>query len=230
MQYQAWETEYQKSKLLTLDNKPQGDVVRFAKYLKKVLKEKDITVADMKVLDLGSGTGRNAFYFAELGAEVVGVEISTTAVRLAKSRAEEAGLDITYHQQDMAKPFPVASESIDIILDVTSSNSLDEKSRAVYLGECMRVLKPGGYMFLKALCKDGDENAKYLLKHSPGKEHDTYFMKDLGLYERVFSREDLIKLYTGIGFTLVSLDKKTSYPKVGERVYKRNSWVSVWKK
>lgn len=204
--------------------------MRFSKYLKKVLKENAQSVADMKVLDLGSGTGRNAFYFAELGASVVGIEISTTAVRLAKSRAEEAGLDITYHQQDMAKPFPVASESIDIILDVTSSNSLDETSRSIYLAECIRVLKPGGYMFLKALCKDGDENAKYLLKHSPGREYDTYFMKDLGLYERVFSREDIVKLYTSVGFALVSLDKKTSYPKVGERVYKRNSWISVWKK
>lgn len=204
--------------------------MRFAKYLKKVLKKNAQSVVDMKVLDLGSGTGRNAFYFAELGASVVGIEISTTAVRLAKSRAEEAGLDITYHQQDMAKPFPVASESIDIILDVTSSNSLDETSRSIYLAECMRVLKPGGYMFLKALCKDGDENAKYLLKHSPGKEYDTYFMKDLGLCERVFSREDIVKLYTSVGFALVSLDKKTSYPKVGERVYKRNSWISVWTK
>lgn len=229
MQYQAWETEYQKSKLLTLDNKPQGDVVRFSKFLKKRLKMQGRSVSDLSVLDLGSGTGRNAYYFAELGAKVTGIEISTTAVRLAKARAEGAGLSIQYLQQDMAETFPVDTESIDLVLDVTSSNSLDEAARAKYLKELGRVLKSGGILFLKTLCKDGDDNAKYLLKHSPGKEYDTYFMKDLGLYERVFSREDLVKLYSDAGFTLISIEKKTSYPKVDGRVYKRNSWISVWK-
>ncbi len=230
MQYQAWEKEYQKTKLLTLDNKPQGDVVRFSKLLRKTLKDEGRSIADLVVLDLGSGTGRNAYYFAELGAQVTGIEISTTAVKLAKSRAEAAGLSIQYVQQDMAEVFPIETENIDLVLDVTSSNSLNEAARAKYLKELKRVMKPGGFLFLKTLCKDGDDNAKYLLKHSPGKEYDTYFMKDLGLYERVFSREDLVKLYSDAGLTLVSMEKKTSYPKVDGRVYKRNSWISVWRK
>jgi SAM-dependent methyltransferase len=234
MQYHAWEQEYKKSKLLTLDNRPQGDVVRFVKFLKKELR-KSITKGDMVhlsdscVLDLGSGTGRNAYYFASQGATVIGIEISTTAVNLARERAQTAGVRITYHERDMSLPFPVDNASMDVVLDVTSSNSLDEAARIKYLREVRRVLKPGGFLFLKTLCKDGDDNAKYLLKHSPGKEYDTYFMKDLGLYERVFSREDLVKLYTDAGLSLVSIEKKTSYPKVDGRVYKRNSWVTVWR-
>lgn len=230
MQYQAWEKEYQKSKLLTLDNKPQGDVLRFVKFLKKEFKKEGRMLADCTVLDLGSGTGRNAYYFAGLGAKVVGIELSTTAVQIAKERARQGGLSISYHERDMSENFPLADLSADIILDVTSSNSLSEAERANYLRECMRVIKNNGYLFVKTLCKDGDDNAKYLLKHNPGKEYDTYFMSDLGLYERVFSRDDLVDLYTTAGFRLISLDKKTSYPKVGDRVYKRNSWISIWQK
>lgn len=240
---------------MTLNNKPQGDVVRFVKELKKILRheaanisgdgqgdqlsaktlvgdpaEHPRSIADMKVLDAGSGTGRNAYYLSELGAEVTGIEISDTAIEIAKQRAAEARLNITYLKQDMAKDLPFENESLDLILDVTSSNSLGEEGRAHFLRESARVLRRGGFIFLKTLCKDGDENAKYLLKHSPGKGYDTYYMKELDLYERVFSREDLIALYEGAGFTLVSLNKKTSYPKVGDRVYKRNSWIAVWRK
>ncbi len=229
MQERAWEHEYRNSKLLTKANEPQSDVVRFVKYLRK---EQDMGIDGSFMLDLGSGTGRNSYYFAELGARVLGIEISATAVRIAKERAAASGLDkaIEYRKADMAAPVPCADSSVDIILDITSSNSLDEKSRAAYLKECFRVLRPGGFFFLKALCKEGDQNAKNLLKISPGKEYDTYYMKELDLYERVFSREDLVALYGGAGFEIVELEKKTSYSSLNGRSYKRNFWICYMRK
>jgi ubiquinone/menaquinone biosynthesis C-methylase UbiE len=229
MQEKAWENEYRNSKLLTKANEPQSDVVRFVKYLRK---KHDMDINGLFMLDLGSGTGRNAYYFAELGARVLGIEISATAVRIAKERAAAAGLDklIEYRKQDMAAMIPCKDASVDIILDITSSNSLDEKSRSAYLKECFRVLKPGGFFFLKTLCKDGDQNAKNLLKMSPGKERDMYYMKELDLYERVFTREDLTKLYTEAGFTILELEKKTSYSSLNDRSYKRNFWICYMKK
>ncbi|MDD5318728.1 MAG: class I SAM-dependent methyltransferase [Candidatus Pacebacteria bacterium] len=226
MQENAWEKEYQKSKLLTKDNKPQNDVVRFVKFLKKKLKRAgtEFPMKDLKVLDLGSGTGRNSFYFAELGAEAFGFEISDTAIKIARERAEGSGLTIKYLKQNIGAKFLCEDRSVGILLDVTSSNSLDEKGRELYLAECHRVLKPDGFFFVKALCKEGDANAKNLLKISPGKEYDTYYMKELDLYERVFSREDFINLY-GKYFKILELNKKTSYSCLNDRSYKRNFWV-----
>ena len=225
MQEQNWEREYKKPKLLTKENKPQSDTVRFAHFLRK---EEDVDLSSVSVIDLGSGTGRNAFYFAEFGARVIGLEISKTAITLAEKYAREAGLDIEYHKQSIGDTFPVTDVSIDIALDVTSSNSLSESERAVYLSETSRVLKPGGYFFVKALCKDGDQNAKHLLKHFPGPEKDTYVMPDMDIVERVWSKEDFVSTYSPF-FTIIRLEKKTSYSQMNGRSYKRNFWIAYLK-
>jgi len=216
----AWDREYIKSKLLTKDNKPQSDVVRFTKFLRK----QGVELAKCRVLDLGSGAGRNSFYFAEMGAGVVGLEISKTAIQISNENSKKARLNIKYVKQSIGEKFPLEDESVDIVLDVTSSNSLSEGEREIYLSETNRVLKVGGYFVVKALCKDGDANAKYLLKNNPGKEKDTYIMPGLGVTERVWSKDDLISFYEKY-FVIFNLEKKTSYSRINNRVYKRNFWI-----
>jgi SAM-dependent methyltransferase len=228
-QEDIWDREYRKSKLLTKENKPQTDVVRFVKWLKKqpvwATWTSDVQVGGFRVLDLGSGAGRNSFYLAEMGANVTGLEISKTAIEISEQNAKEAGLDIKYIKQSIGEKFPVEDSSIDILLDVTSSNSLTEAEREVYLSEANRVLKSNGYFFVKALCLEGDENAKFLLKNNPGTEKDTYTMPGLGVTERVWTREDFVKTYEKY-FKIVSMERKTSYPRMNGRVYKRNYWIA----
>ncbi len=219
-QEEVWEREYRKSRLLTKENKPQSDVVRFVQFLRK----KNVKALATTVLDLGSGTGRNSFYFAELGAKVIGFEISKTALDIAETNAKDAGLDIEYKKQSIGEKFPLEDDSIDIALDVTSSNSISESEREVYLSETHRVLKNGGYFFVKALSKDGDQNSKELLKQFPGKEKDTYIMPGLQVTERVWSKEDFISTYSKY-FTIVHIEKKTSYSRMNDRSYKRNFWI-----
>jgi len=92
-----------------------------------------------------------------------------------------------------------------------------------------RILKTGGYVFVRALCKDGNKNVKNLLKQSPGKEYDTYVIKEIGLTERVFSREDFIKMY-GKYFKILSLEKKTNYTTFNNRIYKRDYFLAYMTK
>lgn len=221
-----WEREYRNPKLVTKDDKPQADILRFLKFLKK---EEKYMVRDRVVLDLGCGTGRNSNYFAKEGNSVIGIEISKTALSLAKERAKELGLVIDYRLGDIGEKYDIDDKSIDVVLDVTSSNSLDEKGREIYLAETNRALKNGGYFFVRALCKDGDQNAKILLKESPGKEYNTYTIKDIGLTERVFSREDFMSTY-GKYFKILKLEKTTHYSTFNNRVYKRNYWLAYLKK
>ncbi len=222
----AWEREYKNPKLVTKRDGPQADTLRFLKFLKK---DQKYTVENKVILDLGCGTGRNSNYLAREGNTVIGIEISKTALDVAKSRAYDLGIEVDYRLGDIGQPYNVESGSIDIILDVTSSNSLDETGRATYLSECNRLLKGGGYMFVRALCKDGNKNVKNLLKDSPGKEYDTYIIKEIGLTERVFSREDFIKLYSQF-FKILKLEKKTSYTTFNDRIYKRDYWLAYLQK
>ena len=221
-----WEREYRNPKLVTKDDKPQADILRFLKFLKK---EEKYIVSDRVVLDLGCGTGRNSNYLAKEGNSIIGIEISKTAISLAKERAKNLGLEVDCRLGDIGEPYNIKDESVDIILDVTSSNSLNEGGREMYLAETNRVLKNGGYFFIRALCKDGDQNAKILLKESPGKEYDTYTIKDFGLTERVFSREDFLSTY-GKYFKILKLEKTTHYSTFNNRVYKRNYWLAYLKK
>lgn len=222
----AWEREYRNPRLVTKKEEPQSDTLRFFKFLKK---EQGYWVEDKNVLDLGCGTGRNSNYLAELGNNVTGIEISKTAIDIAKRRAQELGLNINYILGDIGDKYNIADDSIDVILDVTSSNSLDEKGREIYLSEMNRVLKTGGYIFVRALCKDGNKNVKNLLKDSPGREYDTYVIKEIGLTERVFSREDFIKMYSK-HFKILSLEKKTNYSTFNGRIYKRDYWLAYLQK
>ncbi|MES2930406.1 MAG: class I SAM-dependent methyltransferase [Patescibacteria group bacterium] len=222
----AWEKEYRTPLLVTKNDGPQADTLRFLKFLKKDEKYK---VEGKHILDLGSGTGRNSNYLAEKGNSVIGIEISKTALELAKKRAQEMEIIVDYRLGDIGAPYDIADELIDIALDVTSSNSLDERGRAAYLSEAYRVLKKGGYFFVRALAKDGNQNVKNLLKQSPGTEYDTYIIKEIGLTERVFSRADFIALY-GKFFTILHLEKKTSYTTFNDRIYKRDYWLAYLQK
>ncbi len=136
---------------------------------------------------------------------------------------------VNYLVKSFGEAFPFPNDTFDLIIDVTSSNSLNESEREIYLTEMNRTLKPGGYLFVKALCKEGDKNAKELIKKSPGREKDTYYMKELGLTERVFDREDFTHMY-GNYFKLLSLDKKESYSKMNSRSYKRHFWLGYFQK
>ncbi len=225
-QQAIWEKEYRNSKLLHFHPEPQKDTVRFFKWQKKKTKA---NLEGKHILDLGSGTGRNANYCADKGAIVTGIEISPTAVSIAKKEAKKLGVSVAYILGSFGDKFPITDNSVDIVLDITSSNSLNEEERKVYLSEINRVLKPGGFIFVKTLSKEGDNNAKRLLKLSPGKEKDTYLMKELGLVERVFTREDLVSTYSPY-FDILSLDRKESYTHMNGRKYKRQFWLLYAKK
>lgn len=214
----VWDREYKDSKFVTSKDAPQADTLRFLKFLKK---EQKFKVEDKSVLDLGCGTGRNANYLADLGNKVIGIEISKTALSLAKNRAQDMGIVVDYRLGDIGEKYEIEDNSVDIVLDITSSNSLNEKGRETYLEEVNRVLKKKGFFFVRALCKDGNQNVKNLLKISPGREYDTYVLKDIGLTERVFSRADFIKMYSKY-FKILSLEKKTNYTTFNNRIYKRD--------
>jgi SAM-dependent methyltransferase len=215
-QEKIWDAEYRNPILVTKHDKPQADVLRFFKYLKKA---KEFSIEGTKSIDLGSGTGRNTKYLAEKGSAAIGIEISGVAVTTARDRAKNVANPPKYLKQSMGEAWPVGDKTIDLALDVISSNSLNESERAVYLSELKRVLRPGAYVFVKTLCKDGDRNTAQLLKKFPGSEYDTYVMPDLGLTERVFSEMDFRELYSDL--EILKLEKKTSHIPFNGQIFTR---------
>lgn len=227
---EAWEQEYAAKRLMT-GEKPASSVIDWTKKLIKSrgLRGKLFPLEDLRVLDLGSGEGKNAFYLAELGAEVHGLEIARNAVETANQKLVDADLvwpseKVTFTQGSIGKNYNFPDAYFDLIIDVTSTNSLSEAEREVHLTESSRVLNKDGQMFVRTLCKDGDKNAKHLLKSNPGKEHDTYVQPRWGLVERVFSEPDLRHVYQEF-FQIDALTKETHYTTMDEIKYRRLFWV-----
>jgi len=233
MQENIWEKEYRDPKLVTLSDEALGSIKDFVRWLRK---DQKVEMVNKKILDLGCGNGKNSIYIADqgIGNEIVGIDISETALKHAVTLAQEKNQEnkearVKFIKQNIGSPLPFPDSDFDIVLDVTSSNSLNENEREIYLKETHRVLKSGGYIFIRTLCKDGDQNAKNLLKTNHGKEKDTYIMPEFGLTERVFSKEDFIATYSPF-FKILHLEKETHYTKFKDRSYKRNFWVAYLQK
>lgn len=220
-QKKIWEREYRNPRLVSGASAPSQDIKNFARFLRR---KKGMIFEEARVLDLGSGVGKHAEFFAEQGAVVTGFEIAENAFKEAVRRSSEAGLLIEYRRHDIGTQYPILDRSIDIAFDVMSTNSLSEVEREVHLKETVRALKDGGWFFVKCLAKDGDRNAQTLLKEHPGKEKDTYIIPQWGLTERVFSKIDLENLYSRY-FRIEMLERKTNYPQFDGRIYKRNYWI-----
>lgn len=95
-----------------------------------------------KLLDLGCGTGFFARAFAQAGAEVVGVDNGADMIRLAK----EAGGDIEYFKASADNISKLKDKTFDAVTIVLALQNMENLAGVV--GECARVLKPGGSLFL----------------------------------------------------------------------------------
>ncbi|WP_322937135.1 SAM-dependent methyltransferase [Nocardioides bizhenqiangii] len=99
---------------------------------------------DLRVLDVGCGTGAQARYLAtEQGVRVTGITTSSVGVDIARERTAEAGLDdrVGFEVRDGTdNEFPDAS--FDRVWILESSHLMPHRDRLV--SEAARVLAPGG--------------------------------------------------------------------------------------
>lgn len=232
--HHAWEHEYQNPRFLTLGTEPLSDVRDFMKWVKKQVRKNptDFSVLrelhDWTVLDMGCGNGKNLRYIVEYFCKFgIGYDISETAIDMARDLAGDVPLQ--YQVQSISERLPLQDGSVQLVLDTTSSNALTTFQRTKFLSEVNRVLCPGGLLFTRALCLDGDTNAKNLIKENPGPEQGMYVLSDTGITEKAFTRDEIINTYSQL-FHILHIEKTTGYQRWGNQKYKRNYWVMYLQK
>jgi SAM-dependent methyltransferase len=94
-----------------------------------------------KVLDVGCGAGTDLMRFARGGAIVSGVDISSSAVALAKENFAQQGLTADLREAD-GESLPFGDNEFDFVFahGVVQYTARDK----ALVDECRRVLKPGG--------------------------------------------------------------------------------------
>jgi ubiquinone/menaquinone biosynthesis C-methylase UbiE len=90
------------------------------------------------LLDLGCGQGHDARGYAGLGMQVVGVDISSAQLRLARSGPRTA------YVRASATRLPVRAESVDVV--VSDHGAFDHAPLQPLISEAYRVLRPGGQL------------------------------------------------------------------------------------
>ncbi|MBG9451277.1 methyltransferase [Cytobacillus firmus] len=105
-----------------------------------------------KVKDIlipGFGYGRNAKVFVENGIDVTGIEISKTAIELARDN----GLTMPiFHGSVTDMPFD--DKLYDGIFSYALIHLLNESEREKFIKSCYNQLKPDGYMIFTSISKE----------------------------------------------------------------------------
>ncbi len=99
------------------------------------------------VLDAGCGTGEHSLLAAASGAEVVGVDISPTAIARARAKSAERELTVRF---ELASALTLAElgDTFDVIVDSGLFHVFDDSDRAKYVASLALVLRPGGMLYL----------------------------------------------------------------------------------
>ncbi|MEI8113148.1 MAG: class I SAM-dependent methyltransferase [Bacteroidia bacterium] len=115
-----------------------------------------------KILIPGVGYGRNAHLFVDKGFEVTGIEISGTAIRLAR----EHGLDFPIHNGSVAQ-MPFDETIYDGIFCYALLHLLNQNERRQFLKNCFNQLRLGGIMVFIIVSKEYRlfENGKLVSKN-----------------------------------------------------------------
>jgi len=198
-----WDNEYTNAEHLSMSVEVSGDLEKFTRWLERNTKRSLLNPTSSAV-DFGCGNGRNLLYLAgTFGMHGIGNDSSGAAIKEAKMLAEQEGSDLKYEVRNMAGLHPnIADNSQILALDMMSSHFLNAEDRALLRDEIYRVLKPGGYLFMKTFLKDEDIHTRRLIEERPGTEENSYIHPVIGAQEYVYSEERLID-FLGEKFTII---------------------------
>ena len=101
-----------------------------------------------RVLDLGCGMGTFTVEAAQRGADAVGLDMMTTALRAALQVAREEKTPSARFILGDAALLPARDAAFDIVLAADLTEHLDDTTLDRMLGEVKRVLAPGGRLVI----------------------------------------------------------------------------------
>ena len=150
-----------------------------------------------RIIDVGCGGGILSEALAKAGADVIGIDLAETPLRVAELHALESNVAVRYRLESVEEHAAVHPGHYDA---VTCMEMLEHVPRPdLMLGRLAELVRPGGQIFLSTLNRNLKSfllaivGAEYVLGLVPRGTHD---------YERFIRPSELARWARGAGLTL----------------------------
>ncbi len=121
-----------------------------ASYRKKLAITQKYLTPEMRVVELGCGTGSTAVLHAPKVREYHGIDVSEKMVEIARRKADEAGLSNLRFTAGTLEQAGVAPESCDVVLGLNILHLVPDLEGT--LATVASLLKPGGRFIHSTIC------------------------------------------------------------------------------
>lgn len=139
---------YQEDLRLNSDNSRRLEYLTGIAYMDKFFEK------GWKILDVAAGTGAYALHYAEKGLNVTACDITPAYVDILKEKAQKSGVRLPAYVNDARDLSIFPDNAFDCVLCMGPIYHLTEaEDRAQVLRECVRVLKPGGLLYVAYINK-----------------------------------------------------------------------------
>ncbi|VEL96926.1 3-demethylubiquinone-9 3-methyltransferase [Alteromonas sp. 76-1] len=162
-----------------------------------------------KVVDIGCGGGILAESMAKAGAEVVGLDMASASLEIAKLHGLESGINVDYHCVTAESFADSHAGEFDVVTCMEMLEHVPDPASIVRA--CAKLVKPGGHVFFSTLNRNiksylmGIVGAEYLLKLVPKGTHDhSRFIKPSELMQMTDDAGLLPRDMTGLHMDPVS--------------------------
>lgn len=171
----------------------------------------------LSALEIGCGSGPISCFLAARGFAVRGIDVSPTAIEMARAQATERGLKVQFDLADICR-MPIQPDRYDLIVDGHCLHYfvLEEHRRAAF-SEIHRLLKPRGLFLIETMIAHPglivgvnyriDPQGVLSIKMDDPAGHDGAFNSNgewFAPYRRLLTAEQITKELRAHGFSIRS--------------------------
>ena len=162
-------------------------------YQKKLAVTREYFRPDMKVLEIGCGTGSTAILHAPYVNHIRAIDFSDNMIAIAMGKAEAEQIQNITFEKAVIEDLDIAEKSMDMVLGLSILHLLRDKEAAI--AKVYDMLKPGGHFITSTVCL-GDTMSWFKLIAPVGRV--------LGVFPfvAVFSTQSLKDSLSSAGFQL----------------------------
>jgi len=118
----------------------------FMKYLRRKAAARLLSLPNLNILDIATGTGSQGYEFALLGHSVIGIDLDLNMLQKAQNKRRET-LDLDFLHADVTH-LPLAANQFDAAVISFAMHDVPKQVGLGLLLEAARVIKPEGVIYI----------------------------------------------------------------------------------